>query len=183
MKPRNVVGGALVRSIFRRPVLAAAWVVCLVAVSGCSLRITGVDSVDEFQAEDRYNATYAEHMTQIHVDAQRLFAPTATSPGVCNVGGSKQGCYDADLIAIEDLQAMLNALEAIPVPPRYADADRLLREGIAEQIRGLELRNQSIAENDQAAWTEHQVALEQAAAILQQAYAAFPADNRPQPPP
>lgn len=183
MKPRNGVGGALLVSFHVRRVLAAAWVVCLIAVGGCvSLRTTGADTVEDLQAEDRYKAIYAEEMTKVRVDNQ-LFEPTTSNPGVCNAGGSQQGCYEADAKVIQDLQATLNALEATPVPPRHADADKLLREAIAEDIRGLELRNQAIAESDDAAWKEHKVVLEKALAIFQQAYQAFPEDNRPQPPP
>jgi hypothetical protein len=69
------------------------------------------------------------------------------------------------------------------VPPRYVEADGLLREAIAEDIRGLELRNKAIAEHDDAAWTEHKVVLDMAIAGFQEAYLAFPADNRPQPSP
>lgn len=183
MKLRNGAGGALVPSFFVRRALAAVWIVCLVAVGGCvSLRTTGAHTVEDLQAEDRYKAIYAEQMTKVRADIQ-LLAPTASNPGVCNVGGSQQGCYDVDAKLIQDLQAMLIALEATPVPPRYADADKLLREAIAEDIRGLELRNQAIAEKDDAAWKEHKVVLERALAIFQQAYQAFPEGNRPQPPP
>jgi hypothetical protein len=78
---------------------------------------------------------------------------------------------------------MLEALEANPVPPRFVDGDKLLKEALAENIRGLQLRNQAIAENDDAAWKEHKVVLQEALTAFQRAYDAFPADNRPQPPP
>lgn len=183
MKSRNSAAGALVLSSFARRAWAATWVVCLVSVSGCvSVRITGADNVEDLQAEDRYKATYAEQMTEFHADNQ-LFAPIGSNPGVCNAGGSKQGCYEADATVIQHLQAMLRALVATPVPPRFTDGDKLLRKAIAEDIRGLQLRNQAIAENDDAAWKEHEVALGNAVAIFQEAYQAYPQDNRPQPPP
>lgn len=123
----------------------AAWAVCLVAISGCasvSLRTTGADTVADLQAEDAYKATYAEQMAKVKV-ANQLLAPTASNPGVCNVGGSQQGCYDADIKVIEALQAMLSAVEATPVPPRFVDADALLRKAIAEDIRGSGAAKQS----------------------------------------
>lgn len=55
-------------------------------------------------------------MSQFQKDLQ-LLAPSESNPGVCNAGGTKQGCYDADLKLIGDLKAMLSALEAIDVPP------------------------------------------------------------------
>jgi hypothetical protein len=161
----------------------AAGVVCLIAVGACvSFRTFGAATVEDVQAEEQYKAVYGEQMAIVHEDLQ-VFLPSASGPGVCNVGGTKQGCYDADALAIQGLQAMLRALEATPVPPRYADADKLLREAIAENIRGLELRNLAIAESDNAALSEHQGALEHALTIYGQAYAAFPDDNKPRPPP
>jgi len=169
-------------SYFDRKALAAG-VVCLIAVGACvSFRTFGAATVEDVQAEEQYKAVYGEQITIVHEDLQ-VFLPSASGPGVCNTGGTKQGCYDADALAIQGLQAMLRALEATPVPPRYADADKLLREAIAENIRGLELRNLAIAESDNADWSEHQGALEHALTIYGQAYAAFPDDNKPQPPP
>jgi hypothetical protein len=159
----------------------SGWFACLVAVTGCAFSV-GVTTLEQHQAEARYKVTYAEHAKTIHQDLQRLFAPTANNPGVCNVGGTKQGCYDADLNAIADCQAMLLALEAVPVPDRYVEGDRLLRNAITENIRALKLRNQAIAQSDDAIWAEHQSALNRAVELYRQAYEAFPADNRPEPP-
>jgi hypothetical protein len=157
--------------------------VCLLAVAGCvSVRTTGADTVRDLQAEEGYKAVYAEQMAIVRA-ASQLLAPTGSNPGVCNAGGSQQDCYDADLKLIEGLQAMAGALQATPVPPRYVAADRLLKEAIAEDIKGLELRNQAIAQQDDAAWTEHKTVLEAALAMYQKAYQAFPEDNRPQPAP
>lgn len=176
-------GGPVVLSRFPRRVLAGLWVAGLISVGGCvSLQTTGAGNVQDLQAEGRYKAIYAEQMTKIGVDNQ-LFAPASSKPGVCNVGGSQQGCFEADAQLILDFQGMLKALEATPVPPRYSNADKLLREAIAEDIRGLGLRNQAIAQHDDAAWTEHKIVLQNALAGLQQAYQAFPGDNRPEPAP
>lgn len=161
----------------------ASWLVCLVAVGGCvSVRTTGAGSVEDLQAEEHYKAVYAQQMTRVQRDLQ-LFLPSGSNPGVCNAGGSKQGCYDADTKVIEDFQAMQAALETTTVPPRFVDADKLFREAIAGDVRGLELRNQAIANGDDEAWTEHKVVLEEAQAAFQKAYQAFPEDNRPLPPP
>jgi hypothetical protein len=40
------------------------------------------------------------------------WAPSGTSPGVCNKGGSKQGCIDADQKVAQDLQRFLGDLAA-----------------------------------------------------------------------
>lgn len=147
-----------------------------------STRVTGAATIDDLRAEDQYKQVYAQSMATFQADVQPLVA-TGTNPGVCNKGGTKQGCYDTDARLIADLQAMLSALEATAVPPRYAAADKLLRDAIATDIRGLDLRNQAIATNDNALWQQHGPVLEQATAAFRTAYEAFPADNRPQPPP
>jgi hypothetical protein len=155
----------------------------LIAIGGCvSLRTTGAASVQDLQAEDGYKAVYAERMTKVLTDIM-VFQPTTTTPGVCNKGGTKQGCFDADVAVIQDLRATLDGLAATAVPPRYVEADRLLREAITQDIRGLELRNKAIAQNDDAAWVEHKTILDNAIAALKEAYLAFPADNRPSPAP
>ena len=138
--------------------------------------------MDDFAAEDRYKAVYSDQMTRIR-EVNLIFLPSTGNPGVCNKGGTKQGCYDADVRLIQSLEAMLQALGAVPVPPRFVEADRLLRSAITENIRGLELRNRAIAESDNTAFTEHKVVLDQAIAAYGTAYQAFPADNRPQPAP
>jgi hypothetical protein len=154
----------------------------LIAIGGCvSVKTTGAANVQDLQAEDHYKAAYAEQMTKVLTDGL-VFQPT-TTPGVCNKGGTKQGCFDADVVLIQDLRATLDGLAATAVPPRYVVADRLLREAISEDIRGLELRNKALAENDDAAWTEHKMVLDKAIAALKEAHSAFPADNRPAPAP
>jgi hypothetical protein len=166
-----------------RAIQAALWVAFAIVIAGCvTVRTTGAASVEDLQAEDRYKAVYAAQMAKVETDLQ-LFAPTASAPGVCNVGGLKQGCYDVDSIVIADYRAMLTALAASPVPPRYADGDALLRQAIADNIRGLELRNRAIAQNDQAAWPEQRSVLPAAVASFGRAWQMFPVDNRPQPAP
>ena len=155
-----------------------------VLAGGCSLsvRTIGADSVEDFQAEEAYKSVYAEQMARVEIDLQ-LFAASGSNPGVCNSGGSKQGCFDADTKSIQGLQAMQVALDAIPVPPRYVAGDKLLRDAIAANLRGLQLRNDAIVNGDDAAWVQHKVALDEAIATYNKAYLAFPEDNRPQPAP
>jgi hypothetical protein len=74
---------------------------------------------------------------------------------------------------------MLDALQATKVPPRFVEADRLLRDAITKDQHGLELRNQAIAKNDDNAWQQSGPLIEEAVAGLKAAFAAFPADNRP----
>ena len=158
----------------------------LLVTTGCTAdfntRTTRAETVEDLQAEDRYKDVYGEHMTRVRQDFQ-LLAPTESTPGACNAGGTKQGCYEADLKIISSLQDMFTALADTQVPPRYESADALLKEAIEMNIRALELRNQGIAQNDDAAFQKHKVVLKAAFELYAEAYAAFPRDNRPQPPP
>jgi hypothetical protein len=161
----------------------AWWLVALVAVAGCiSVRTSGAASVDDLAAEEQYKAVYAAQMTSFE-QALQAFAPTSSSPGACNKGGLKQACYDADAATIRTLRAMQAAFDATAVPPRFVAASVVLKQAIDQEIQGLDLRNQAIAQNDQTLWTQHKPVLESAQASFQEAYQAFPADNRPLPAP
>ena len=156
----------------------------MLVLAGCNVyvRTSGAESIDELQAEDTYRAVYAEHMHRLHQDLQ-LFAPTETSPGVCNAGGELQGCHDAGEVVIADLEAMRSALEDLEIPPRYEAGHAALMDAIETNIRGLQLRNDAIARKDNELWQEHRPVLEGVAAQWQAAYEAFPEDNRPAPAP
>lgn len=182
MTLRHRVLGFPTPSLCARKALAV-FAICVVTIGGCvTVRTSGADTAKDFATEDSYKATYADQMTRLH-EVTQVFSPSSANPGVCNKGGTKQGCYDADVHAIRSLQAMLTTFASVSVPPRFVEADRLLKKAIAENIRGLELRNQGIAEQDNAAFTEHKVVLERALADCAKAYQAYPDDNRPQPPP
>jgi len=150
----------------------------LVACMSFSVATTGAASVDDLEAENTYVALYMDHMTPYQEDL-KAFAPTADNPGPCNKGGSKQGCFDADTRVIADLTAMLDALKSATVPPRFVDADRLLREALAKNVEGLQLRNQALATGDNDLWKRHGVVLDEAQKAWAGAYAAFPEDHRP----
>ncbi len=156
-------------------------VVVLMTLAGCAtitVHTTGAASVDDLNAENAYVTVYMDHMTVLSRDLLQ-FAASGSNPGVCNKGGTKQGCYDVDAKVIADLNAMLSALAATAIPPRFAEADGLLRDAITKNVQGLDLRNRAIANNDNNAWQQHGPLLEQAQAGWRAAYAAFPADNRP----
>jgi hypothetical protein len=158
-----------------------------VLVAGCvnvrvETRTFGVASIDELQAEVAYNNVYNLQMSKL-AEQIKLFAASGGNPGVCNVGGSLQGCHDANAKVIAAMQNVIAALGAVVVPPRFVAADEHFRAALANNMHGLELRNQAIENNDNNAWAQHKVVLEAAQASLLQAYQEFPADNRPLPAP
>ena len=163
-------------------IIAVAAVSVLSACVTVSTRSTGAETVADLQAEDRYKAVYAEQMSKVR-DAHLLLAPSETNPGVCNAGGDKQACIEADAKVIAAMEEMAQALEPLDVPPRFEAADELLREAIEMDIEALELRTQALIESDDDKFQEHKDLLSEAIPLFQQAYEAFPEDNRPQPPP
>lgn len=145
------------------------------------VQTSGADSVTQLQLEQRYRAAYARDVNRIRLDS----VPFAASPGnagVCNAGGSKQGCFDTDARVVGDMQALLTDLAAAPTPTRYRAADADLREGLTAVIDGFNLRNKAIASGDPnatfaASNTKLQVGLE----LLRKAESEFPSDARPMP--
>jgi hypothetical protein len=163
-----------------RTTLGLAFVLLMI-LAGCvtvGVHTTGAASVEDLKAENDYIAVYMDGMTALSRDFQ-LFAASGSNPGVCNKGGTKQGCFDADAKVVSGLNGMLGALSATTVPPRFVESDRLLHDAITKNVQGLELRNQAIATTDNNAWQQSGPLLEQAQASWKAAYAAFPADNRP----
>lgn len=70
-----------------RSILVAAALLSL-ALPGCGL------TVSTFSINDAaYKAMWATDWGAINADA-RAFAPSSGSPGSCNTGGTKIGCYD-----------------------------------------------------------------------------------------
>src|SRR5258707_946083 len=95
---------------------ASLFVLLALVIAACTVRVTGANTVQEFAAEDHYRAAYHQGIAALQADLL-AFAPTATSPGVCNKGGSKQGCYDGDLVVVADLKQLLALLGNLTVPP------------------------------------------------------------------
>jgi hypothetical protein len=126
--------------VLRRTVAVAVLVAC---VEGCSVSV--VSSSDNLLQEAKYDALWSADWTRIAIDYRPMQA-TASSPGVCNIGGSKQGCYDADLRTISGFRRLASDLSgAAVVPPEFARANTTLHRGIADYIQGLSERDEAIA--------------------------------------
>jgi hypothetical protein len=150
-------------------------------LAGClsfSATTSGAATVHDLQAENDYFAAYASQGTQLAADLA-AFQPSGNNPGPCNIGGDKEACIQADNRAITTLTAVVKALQAADVPPRFVEGDRLLRDAFVLLIQGMETRNEALANSDSDAWTRHQTLLADAQAKLESAYSAFPADHKP----
>src|SRR5438094_5731975 len=71
-----------------------------------------------------YRAVWRRSWEQIERDESPYLA-TASSPGVCNAGGNKRACFDADRTLLMDLRRFQQALESVHVPGHYRQATDL----------------------------------------------------------
>jgi hypothetical protein len=146
---------------------------------GCSASVhVSAGSVND----GAYNTKWSAAWSAINRDAQPYIA-RGSSQGVCNIGGTKQGCYDTDQAVVADLHRMRSSLRGSIVPAQFRGANKLLQRAITTTISGLALRDQAIAKNDDRLFHRSRLVLPQGHDLFQQAYAAYPDYARPQPAP
>lgn len=148
----------------------------LLVASGCSVSVSSVNP----DQEARYDSVWAADWGKVAAD-QRSLQPSGSSPGVCNVGGSKQGCYDTDNSLIVDFHVITQGLSHIAVPAEFKQGNSAILRGIATLIRGLSDRNTAIVSNNTKA------SMDQSNQELQAGYktleTAVPQFKGPKPPP
>jgi hypothetical protein len=165
-----------------RSFLLAAALLSL-ALSGCGL------TVSTFSINDAaYKAMWAKDWGAINGDAG-AFAPSIGSPGSCNTGGTKSGCYDASVKVADDLQTLVNDLTTTSTPSQYTTASATLDQAAHLEIVGLKLRAQSLtaaestSPQDNAMFAQGQADIHQASPKFSLAYSAFPSYDQPLPRP
>lgn len=178
IKKAWIIGGAIAAVVI---MALGVFVAIQVLHPYAYLKVTGANSVAEFAAEQNYDAAYSRDAAKIQADSIP-YAPTSLTPGVCNKGGTKQGCYDTDQKVIGDFRLMARDLGQLTVPPRFKQADTDLRAGLQLSIDGLNLRDQAIASTDpNSSFVASNQKLQEALTMLHQANNEFPTDNAPQP--
>jgi hypothetical protein len=106
----------MTRGIVARIGMVGVWLACLLVIGACvSVRTIGAANADDLAAEEAYKAAYTRGNTGVQ-QANQLFAPSEGNPGVCNIGGTKQGCVDADRAAESAFRQMLAELDAVKLP-------------------------------------------------------------------
>jgi hypothetical protein len=60
--------------------------------------------------------------------------PLNAGLGVCNIGGTRQGRYDASNKMIDSLHALLRDLNTTYVPSRYVDGNDAVRHAVQQQF-------------------------------------------------
>jgi hypothetical protein len=124
-------------------------------------------------AEGRYRKVIARDFGTLE--------PLNAGLGVCNIGGTRQGCYDASNKMIDSLHALLRDLNTTYVPSRYVDGNDAVRHAVQLLADGFQTRNSGIAANDNASFVRGNDELKQANSNLTKAWRQFPADARPVP--
>jgi hypothetical protein len=124
---------------------------------------------------------WATDWRKLNKDAAPLMQ-SASSPGVCNVGGSRNDCYEVGVRQIHDLQRLRRDLQKVTVPTAYAAANRKIQDAVAMSIQAWKLRCQAIAQDDNGAWQQANVLFSKAHVAFSEAYREFPA-SRPLPVP
>lgn len=69
--------------------------------------------------EVKYDSVWNAGWLQISKDSKPLIA-TSDAPGVCNVGGSQQGCVATDSKLIADFRSFASKLSSSLVPPEFS---------------------------------------------------------------
>ena len=157
--------------------LSAALLVSTV-LAGCDISVAVHPAIDDVA----YKAAWRTGWAPVIRDAEPL-APSSASPGVCNKGGTKQGCYDTDEQLATDLQQLLSDLQGAKVPPEYQRANASTEQAISLDIQGLRQRDVGIAQDDSIAFGQAVDKLGRANGLFRSAYGEFPDYDRPTPSP
>ena len=156
------------------------------ALLGCGASVSVHGGV--ISGDGPYRSVWKRSWERIYAD-QAPYIATATSPGVCNAGGDKRGCWAADFRTSADFRALRAGLTHVHVPGPYKRANSLTLQAIAHGLRGLRLRMTSLQAGpwtmaQRNAWFQESNREIRAGELLfAQAYAAFPAWARPSPAP
>jgi hypothetical protein len=165
----------------RRLPLLGALIGAALSVSACGVSVTASVQSAPSPVDREYQKVWSADWRAIMTDGAPL-VPTETSPGVCNVGGTKNGCYQVGVAMVRDYRRLLLDLRQVSVPAAYRTANSRAREAVATTIKAWVLRCEAIANDDNAAWRQAQSLFVQAHDAISAAYAVFP-PTRPLPVP
>jgi hypothetical protein len=160
--------------------------VLLLASVGCGVSASVHGGV--ITGDGPYRSAWKQSWQRVIEDEAR-YAATATSPGACNAGSTKQACVNADQKLASDLRVMQEALSTVHVPDEYSRATALTMQALAHDLRALTLRMRSLSAGDwtlaqRNAWfQESKSEFAAAYTLFARAWTAFPDWARPSPAP
>ena len=122
----------------------AVLITALIALpaAGCGVSVSVHGGV--ISGDGPYRAAWKQWWRRIQRD-EKTYRATATSPGVCNMGGSKQACVATDEKVAGDLRGLRTALRSVHVPGPYRRATNLTLLAVSQDLRGLNLRIRSLS--------------------------------------
>jgi hypothetical protein len=121
--------------------------------------------------------------------ASAPYIPTATSPGACNKGSTKEACYETDLHVAQAMGRLGESLSHVSVPAAYKTANAEMLQAMRIHLHGLSLRMHSLeaghyTEAERDGWfTESKALIAESDELGQKAYQSFPQWARPNPAP
>jgi hypothetical protein len=142
------------------------------AISG-NLTFFATKDHPELAAEGRYRKVISRDFGALE--------PLNAALDACNIGGTRQGCYDASNKMIDALNSLLRDLNTTYVPSRYVDGNDAVRHAVQRLLDGFQTRNSGLAANDNASFVRGNDELKQGNSDLRRAWRHFPADARPVP--
>jgi hypothetical protein len=156
------------------------------SLSGCGASVSvGVGVITN---DGAYLAAWRTGWTAVE-RASAPYFPTATSPGACNKGSTKEACYQTDLEVARAMRRLGESLSHVSVPTAYKTANAEILRAMRIHLRGLSLRMRSLeagdySEAERDGWfTESKALIAESNALAQKAYQLFPQWARPNPVP
>jgi hypothetical protein len=159
----------------RRLVLAIVGVsvlVLLLAIVGARMlgfkaSVSTIHTGDNSIAEFGYSQNVRAELVALNAAADGLHP-------VCDSGGQRQGCYDADQRMIATLDNIITSLGRQAVPPPYATPHQHLLAALTLDMKGFTLRNTAIATSNDADWKQSNAEIQQANSAINAALAEYP---------
>src|SRR4051794_40563631 len=99
-------------------------------IAGCSVSVR----TEAYADGGAYKAAWQSGWEPVIQDSAPWMA-SGSSPGVCDKGGDARGCFDTDRYVAAGLQALLDKLNNVSIPPEYTQATNTLKQAIELDIQ------------------------------------------------
>lgn len=137
-------------------------------LAGCSTSVIADHPGQEARYDRLWNADWERFSTD-----EAPLVPSKSSPGVCNAGGNKEGCYEVDSKLVSDYRRLLSDLSGSVVPPEFSQGNETARTGIQDEIVGLLERNADFKSPPGVTFAHSDSELKKGALLLQKAKSEF----------
>ena len=153
------------------PVALVALLLLLVAGGVIRFHVYATAGHLEPAAEKQYQLVWNR-------DAARL-SSLNNQLDACNIGGTKQRCYEVSGATATALTSTVNDLQRLHVPSRFALAHKSIVKGLTMLAQALSLRTKAIAANDNEQWQTANAEIDSADVLLKKGHSQLPLDAQP----